>query len=167
MSATLSRASVAVCTRMLKNLDACIDKAEAQVTQRKWDADALLLARLFPDMFHFTRQVQASTDQARNLGRLIGVEPPKFENTERSFADLKARIGKTLAFLGALDSKQIDAAAESLVTLTMAGQSTQMTASDYLHDLIMPNFYFHVTSAYAILRHNGIDLGKRDFLGFR
>jgi hypothetical protein len=167
MPISVSRSSVSVCKRLLGSLDVFIDKADAHATARKLDPDALLLARLFPDMFHFTRQVQATTDQARNIGRLVGVEPPKFENSERSFAELKARVGKTVAFIDSLDVRQLDESADTQLSLPMGAQTMQMSGTDYLLTLVLPNFYFHLTAAYSILRHNGVELGKRDFLAFR
>ncbi len=167
MPLTVSRSSVTVCTRLLGSLDVFIDKADAHATARKIDPDALLYARLFPDMFHFARQVQATTDQARTIGRLVGMEPPKFENTETSFAELKARVGKTVAYLGSIDTRQLDESADTQLSLPMGGQTMQLSGADYLLTLVLPNFYFHLTAAYSILRHSGVELGKRDFLAFR
>lgn len=167
MPISVSRSSISVCTRLLGSLDVFIDKADAHCTARKIDPDALLLARLFPDMYHFTRQVQATTDQARNIVRLVGGEPPKYENTEKTFADLKGRVAKTVTFLGSLDVAQLDSSADTEIALPMGGQTMQMSGTDYLLNLVLPNFYFHLTAAYSILRHNGVEVGKRDFLAFR
>ena len=167
MSISVSRSSVGVCTRLLGSLSVFIDKADAHSTARKLDPDALLVARLYPDMYHFTRQVQATTDQARNIVRLLGAEPPKYENSEKTFADLKGRVAKTMTFLGSLDAAQLDASADTQIALPMGGQTMQMSGADYLLNLVLPNFYFHLTAAYSILRHNGVDVGKRDFLALR
>ena len=167
MPISVSRSSVAVCVRLLGSLDVFIDKADAYVSSRKLDADALLLARLYPDMYHFTRQVQATTDQARNIVRLLGSEPPKYENSEKNFADLKTRVAKTSSFLNSFDVAQLDASADAQLALPMGGQTMQMSGADYLLNLVMPNFYFHLTAAYSILRHNGVEVGKRDFLALR
>ena len=168
MKISMYRASVPVFTRMLKNLDAILDKAAAYVTARKLDPNALLLDRLAPDMFHLIRQVQATTDQAKGIGaRLAGMEPPKFDDKETSFADLKQRIANTLAFLDSLQPAQIDGSDEREIALPMGGQTIKLNGADFLFGLGLPNFFFHVTSAYAILRHNGLEIGKRDFLGPR
>jgi uncharacterized protein len=127
----------------------------------------LLSMRLAPDMFALTRQVQAATDQAKNgTARLAGVEPPKFEDTESTIAQLKERIAKTVAFLKTLDTKAIDASADREITFPLGPTNKgQMQGADYLNHFVLPNFYFHATSAYAILRHAGAEIGKRDFLG--
>jgi len=147
-------------------LSAIIDKAKAYAEARKIDPAALTAARLRPDMFPFARQVQAACDWAKNCGaRLAGVEPPKFENDETSFDDLKARIAKTLDYLRALNRQDVDAGAERVVVFPMRNDKMRMKGSDYAFHLALPNFYFHVTTAYGILRHNGLDIGKRDFVG--
>jgi hypothetical protein len=167
MALSTYRASVAVAKRVLGSLIAIIDKAEAHAANRKIEPNALLQARLAPDMFHFTRQVQAVTDQARSLGRLAGVEPVKLENTEASFSDLKARIAKTLDFLDTLKREAVDEAADKTLSVPLGGQPMQINGADYLFNFVMPNLYFHATTAYDILRHNGVEVGKRDFLGIR
>jgi hypothetical protein len=168
MKISMYRASVPVFTRLLKNLDAILDKAAAHATARKIDPNALLLARLAPDMFHFTRQVQAATDQAKGIAaRLAGSEPPKFDDKEVSFADLKLRIANTIGYLDTLKPEQIDGADEREIALPMGGQTVKLNGADFLFGLGLPNFFFHVTTAYAILRHNGLEIGKRDFLGGR
>jgi hypothetical protein len=126
----------------------------------------LLSYRLAPDMFALTRQVQVSCDQAKNgSARLAGVEPPKFEDTETSIDQLKERIAKTVAFLKTLDAKAIDASSEREVTFPLGPNKGHMKGSDYLNHFVLPNFYFHLTAAYALARHAGVDLSKRDFLG--
>jgi hypothetical protein len=134
---------------------------------KKIDASVLLNARLYPDMFALVRQVQAATDQAKNASaRLAGVEPPRYEDNETTMDQLKARLAKTLGYLKTLDPKQIDVAADREITFPLGPTSKgHMKGSDYLTYFVLPNFYFHVTAAYAILRHCGVDVGKRDFLG--
>ena len=168
MPLSMYRASVPVFKQMLRNLDAILDKAAAHATARKIDPNALLQARLSPDMFHLTRQVQIASDQAKGIAaRLAGQEPPKFEDSEASFADLKARIAKTLAFLDGLQPAQIEGSEDREISLPVGGQTVKFKGSDYLLGFGLPNFYFHVTTAYALLRHNGIEVGKRDFIGGR
>jgi hypothetical protein len=166
MSLSMHQASVTVFKRMLPALAAILDKAEAHAVSRKIDAAALLGARLFPDMFSFSRQVQLTCDFAKFCcARLAGVEAPKHEDNEASFAELKARVAATLAFIESVKTKDIDGTEEKEVTLKIGGKDTQMKGRDYLLLFAMPNFYFHATTAYALLRHNGVELGKRDFLG--
>ena len=167
MPFSVSRSSVAVCTPMLTSLGAILDKADVQAVARKFEPQALLGARLFPDMFTLARQVQAATDGARNIARLAGQEPLKIDNTETSFAELGARIATTVTYLNGLSAAQLDDAADKTIAVPMGSQTLQMAAPDYLFSLILPNFFFHVTTAYAILRHNGIEIGKRDYLGMR
>jgi hypothetical protein len=166
MSLSMHEASAATFKRLLPALSSVLDKAEAHATSRKIDPEALLGARLFPDMFSFTRQVQLTCDFAKNCcARLSGVEAPKHEDKEKSFAELKARVAATLAFIDGLKAKDIDGTENKDITLKIAGKDTQMKGRDYLLFFALPNFYFHATAAYALLRHNGVELGKRDFLG--
>jgi hypothetical protein len=167
MALSTHRASVAVAKRVLGSLHTILDKAEAHATAKKIEPNALLHARLAPDMFHFIRQVQATTDQARALARLANVEPLKIENTETSFSDLKGRISRTLDFLDTLDRNAVDAAADQTLSVPFGGQAMQINGADYLFNFVMPNLFFHATTAYDILRHNGVEIGKRDFLGMR
>jgi hypothetical protein len=167
MALSTYRASVAAAKRVLGSLASIIDKAEAHASLKKIEPNALLMARLAPDMFHFIRQVQATTDQARALARLAGVEPLKIENTETSFSDLKARIARTVDFLDTLQRDAIDGAADQTLSVPFGGQAMQINGADYLLNFVLPNFFFHATTAYDILRHNGVDIGKRDFLGMR
>ena len=149
-------------------LSKILDKAAAHCEARKIDPAALLTMRLAPDMFTFTRQVQLTCDFAKNtMGRLTG-EPPKFPDEEKSFADLKARIAKTVEYVKGFTPAQIDAAADKDVTFPIGPQQTMtLKGADYLVGFALPNFYFHATTAYDILRHCGVELGKRDFLGGR
>ena len=168
MPLSMYRASVPVFKQMLRSLDAILDKAAAHATARKIEPSALLHARLSPDMFHLIRQVQIASDQAKGVtARLAGQEPPKFEDSEASFADLKARIAKTLSFLDGLQAAQIDGSEDREIALPVGGQTMKFKGVDYLLAFGLPNFYFHVTTAYAILRHSGLEIGKRDFLGAR
>jgi hypothetical protein len=166
MSLSMHEASAATFKRMLPALAALLEKAEAHAAARKIDSDALLGARLFPDMFSFARQVQLTCDFAKNCcARLSGIEAPKHEDKEKSFAELKARVAATLAFIEGLNAKDIDGTEKKDITLKIAGKDTQMTGRDYLLFFALPNFYFHATTAYDLLRHNGVEVGKRDFLG--
>jgi uncharacterized protein len=166
MSLSMHEASAATFKRMLPALTALLEKAEAHATARKIDPEALLGARLFPDMFPFTRQVQLTCDLAKLCcARLSGIEAPKHEDKEASFQELKARIGATLAYIDGLKAKDIDGTENKDITLKIGGKDTQMKGRDYLLSFILPNFYFHATTAYDLLRHNGVEVGKRDFLG--
>jgi hypothetical protein len=158
--------SVGVFTKMLTNLSGILDKAAAFCEQRKVDPTVLLNARLFPDMFPLTRQVQLASDFAKGAtSRLAGQEPPKWEDNEASFAELKARIARTIEFVQGFKPGQFDGSDERDVTLTIRGESIKVKGAPYLAHMATPNFYFHVTTAYAILRANGVELGKRDFIG--
>jgi hypothetical protein len=150
---------------MLKNLAALIDKAEAHCQARKIDPAVFLNARLYPDMLPFVKQVQIAGDTAKGAGaRLAGVEIPKFADDETSFAELRARIDKTVAFLDSLTEAQFEGAATRTVALQLRDRTREFTGADYLTSWAQPNFYFHVTTAYALLRHGGVELGKSDFL---
>lgn len=154
--------------RALVNLDALLGKADAWATARKIDPNALLLARLAPDMFTLTRQVQIASDMAKNgSARLAAVEPPKFEDGEKSFAELRGRIARTLTWLDTLTPSQFEGAAGRDISFTAAGNPMQFKGEEYLITWLIPNLYFHVSMAYALLRHNGMEIGKRDFLGTR
>jgi uncharacterized protein len=166
MSLTMHQASVAAFQRTLRALSAILDKAEAHATTNKIEPAVLLSARLFPDMFALTRQVQLTCDFAKNgAARLAGVEAPQFEDKEASFSDLKARIAATLAFIDGVKPNQVNGTEEKQITLKIGGSDRHFTGRDYLLFFGLPNFYFHAATAYDILRHNGILLGKRDFLG--
>lgn len=166
MSISMYQASVPVFQRQLGNLDLILDKAAASAAARKIDPSVFLSARLSPDMFTLTRQVQIATDHAKGApARLAGVAPPKFEDNEASFADLKARIAKTLAFIGGLSASQIDGSEDRAITLQAGPRELNFKGQAYLLEFALPNFYFHYAMTYAILRHNGVDVGKTDFLG--
>ena len=164
---SMSQASLPVFQIGLNALSAVLDKAEAYASAKKIEPTVLLGSRLSPDMFPLTRQIQIATDQAKNgSARLAGVEAPRYEDNETSIDELKARVTKTIAYLKTLDPKQIDAAADREITFPLGPTNKgHMKGDDYLNHFVLPNFYFHLTAAYAILRHCGVDLGKRDFLG--
>jgi hypothetical protein len=163
---TMYQASVPVFLHMLNATSGLLDKAAAHVTARKIAPDALLTARLFPDMYTFTKQVQIACDFAKaTVSRLAGMEIPKYEDSEKSFDELKARIAKTVDFLKTFQPAQIDGTEDNTITFPTGGQTMTLTGEKYLTLFALPNFYFHLTTAYAILRHNGIELGKRDFMG--
>jgi len=163
---SMSNASIPVFEIGLNALSAILDKAEAYAEDKSIDPTALLSARLFPDMFALTRQVQSACDQAKNGGaRLAGIDPPRYEDNEKTIAELKARIAKTLAFLKTLDARTIDGAADREITLSLGPKKAHMKGADYLNHFALPNFYFHLTTAYDLLRHCGVEVGKLDFLG--
>ena len=151
---------------ILTNLSAILDKAKAHAAARKIDEQVLTSARLYPDMFALARQVQIACDAAKGaVARLAGVEIPKHEDTEKTFDELKARIAKTLAFIASVKAAQIDGSEDREVVLKQQGKDVPFTGLQYLFGSAWPNFYFHAVTTYNILRHNGVELGKRDFLG--
>ena len=158
--------SVPVFTQFLNALSAILKKAEAFCEAKKIEPDALLTARLFPDMFPLRRQVLLACDFAKGAGaRLAGIPVPSFPDEEKTFAELQARIAKTLDFLGTLKKEQFADAASRTVTLKIGGQDMNFPGATYLRHFALGNFYFHLTTAYDILRHNGLEIGKRDFMG--
>ena len=158
--------SVPVLIHFLKGLSAILKKAEGHCAANKIDPDALLQARLYPDMFTFTRQVQLTTDFAKGMGaRLAGLPVPSFADEEKTFAELQARLARTIEFLSALTKEQYADAAARTVTIKIGGQDTTFTGAAYAASYALPNFYFHLTTTYNILRHNGIELGKKDYMG--
>ncbi len=166
MSSNLYGASVGVFVQYLTSLSALLKKAEASAAARKIDPQVFVMARIAPDMFPLVRQVQIATDHAKGASaRLAGVDIPAFADTEASFEELQQRIAKTLDFIRSLPREKFEGSAERDVTLTLAGQKFTWTGATYLHNFATPNFFFHMTTAYNILRHNGVDVGKRDFIG--
>ncbi|MFZ3357712.1 MAG: DUF1993 domain-containing protein [Xanthobacteraceae bacterium] len=167
MPQSMSQASLPTFEITLNALSANLDKAAAFAKGKKIDDAELLHARLAPDMFDLTRQVQVATDQARRgAARLAGTEAPKVEDNETTLAALKDRIAKTVAYLKTLDRAKIDASAEREITFPLGPEKKgHMKGDDYLNHFVLPNFYFHCTAAYAILRHLGVDVGKQDFIG--
>jgi uncharacterized protein len=164
---SMSNASIPVFEIGLNTLSELLDKAEAYAEAKRIDPTVLLNTRLFPDMFPLTRQVQSACDQAKNGGaRLASIAPPRYEDTEKTVAELRKRIAKTIAFLKTLDAGSINAAADREITFPLGPKRQgHMRGADYLNHFVLPNFYFHLTTAYDILRHCGVELGKRDFLG--
>jgi hypothetical protein len=166
MPSTLYQASVPVHVRQLTALSGILDKAVSHCSERKIDPAALLQARLYPDMFTLVKQVQSACNHAeRGAARLAGLEPPAHADDEASFDDLKRRIAKAIGFVKAVDPARMDGAEEREVTYPVGQRKETRTATDYLCNFSLPNFYFHVTAAYAILRHNGLPIGKGDFMG--
>lgn len=166
MSLSMYQVSVSVFTRLLNNLAAILEKTAAHCEAKKIDPAALINFRLYPDMFTFARQVQAATEHAKNgAARLSGVDAPVFENVEKSFPELIERVRKTVAYLGTLKPEQIDGSEEREIVIKRGETSTTYRGQDFLLNRALPNFYFHVAMAYAILRHNGVEVGKRDYLG--
>jgi hypothetical protein len=153
-------------SKMLTNLDNVLKKAEADCEARKIDPGVLANARLAPDMFPLVRQVQIMTDQAKGgASRLAGLEPPKWPDEEKTFADLHARLAKAIAYLKTFKPAQFDGADTRQIELKFPNASFSFVGKDYLLTNLLPNFYFHYTTAYAILRHNGVQVGKGDYLG--
>jgi hypothetical protein len=151
---------------MLNNLSAIFDKAIAHAEARKIDPAALTTFRLYPDMLPLSRQVHIACDAAKNaVARLAGVEVPKHEDVEQTFPELKARIAKTIAFIRTIQPAQIDGTEDKDISLKIGGRDMKFTGMQYLLGFALPNFYFHVTTAYNILRHNGVEIGKMDYLG--
>ncbi len=166
MTLSMYQASVPVFVRVLTNLSAILDKAAAHAEAKKIDPSVFVNARLAPDMFPLARQVQIATDVSKGAaGRLASVEIPSFADTEASLPELKERLAKTIAFLQALKPEQIDGSEEKTIQLKVGGQDLSFTGQAYLLHFAIPNVFFHETTSYAILRHNGVELGKKDFLG--
>ncbi|MGH8299477.1 MAG: DUF1993 domain-containing protein [Steroidobacteraceae bacterium] len=163
---SMSRAAIPSFEIGLNALSAILDKAQAHAEAKRFDPAVLLDTRLFPDMFPLKRQVQIACDLANQGGsRLAGVEPPKHEDKETTIAELTARIAKIIAFVKTLDAAKIDGAADREITFPLGPQNKgHMRGADYLNHFVLPNFYFHLSMAYGILRHCGVELGKRDFL---
>ena len=167
MTISIHQISVTPFKAGLTSLDSILDKAKSWAETKKIDPNALLQARLAPDMFTLIRQVQAVTDQSRNVARLAGLEPPKYDNTETTFDELKARIAKSIAFLDTISAEKTNGAEDKTIDVPMGPQTMQMKGIDYVQRFLVPNYFFHLTAAYTILRHNGLEIGKRDFLGMR
>lgn len=166
MTMSMYRASVPIFSRSLEALSNILDKAAAQAVARKFDPAAILGARLFPDMFPLVKQVQIACDFAKNTpARLAGIEPPKFEDTETSFEQLMARVAKTRDYLQGFKPEQIDGSEDRDITLSIGGQPRTFKGEPFLQHFALPNFFFHYATAYGLLRHCGIELGKRDFIG--
>lgn len=166
MTFSIYRASIPVLLRNLRNLKNVLKKGEAFATAKGIDPKELIGASLAPDMYALARQVQVATDMAKGCaGRLAGIEIPSYADTEATFPELYARIDKTLAFIESVKEAQLAGADERQVTIKLRSGEFQFTGADYLLNFVMPNFYFHMTTAYGILRHKGVELGKMDFVG--
>ncbi len=166
MSVSMSQISLPVFVRHLEGLAIVIRKAQTLYAEKKYDEASLMSYRLSPDMFTFARQVQVATDHARNcIALLAGVDAPKVESNEKSLADLATRVDNTVAWINGIQPAQLDGSEGKNVTVKMGEREVQFTGLDLLLKRALPNFYFHATTAYAILRHNGVDIGKRHFMG--
>ena len=162
---TMFDATIAPLVRTLNNLSHILKKGEAYADAKKIEHSVLLNGRLFPDMYPLTRQVQIATDMSKGVAaRLAGVEIPKYEDNETTFAELQARLAKTIAFIESVTAVQFEGCETREVTITVRKVDIKFTGQDYLLKWVLPNVYFHVTTAYNILRHNGVELGKADFL---
>lgn len=166
MSFSMFHASIPVFTRQLASLAAILKKAETHAEARKIDPSVFISARLAPDMFPLARQVQSATDSAKGCGaRLAGAEVPRYEDTESTFAELQARIAKTVEFLRGLNPELIAGSEERPIVLKLRGKEVSFSGRNYLFNFALPNFFFHAVTAYDILRHNGVEIGKQDYLG--
>jgi len=166
MNISMYQASAPRFVNMLNNLAAILDKAQAHADAKKIDPSVLLNDRLYPDMFPMKRQVQIATDTAKGaVARLAGIEIPKYEDTEQNIAELKARIAKTIEFIGTIKPAQVDGSEERDIVLKLGQREVTFKGMQYLCGHALPNFYFHVVTAYDILRHNGVEVAKRDYIG--
>jgi uncharacterized protein len=166
MSITMYSASVPIFITMLKNLSVWLDKAETHAQVKKFEPGVYLGTRLALDMLPFTTQVQIACDTAKYaMARLGGVDAPKFDDTEASLADLRERVHATIEFIKSVPTEKIDGSEDKDVTIPRRTGPITMKGEPYLKHYVLPNFFFHVTTAYALLRHNGVDLGKMDYLG--
>ncbi|MEI7614246.1 MAG: DUF1993 domain-containing protein [Betaproteobacteria bacterium] len=166
MTISMYEASTPSFVRLLNNLIGILDKAQAYAEAKKVTPEVLASARLFPDMFALSRQVQIACDFAKGaVARLAGIDIPKYEDTEQTLEDLKARIAKTVAFIESVEASQINGSEEREISLKAGGQDMTFKGQPYLLGFALPNFYFHLVTAYNILRHNGVDIGKRDYMG--
>jgi len=165
VSVSLADFSVPLFVRALTNLSNMLDKGAAYAAARKFDPSVLADLRLYPDMFPLKRQVQIACDTVKGAAaRLGGVDIPKHEDTETTIDELKARIAKTIAFVKSVDPAKIAGAESTPITLKFPNSTLQFNGKSYLSDFVLPNLYFHVTTTYALLRHNGVEVGKGDFL---
>jgi hypothetical protein len=165
MAISMYHASVPVFLQLLGGLKGVIEKAEAHATAHKWEESTTLNLRIYPDMFTLARQVRQASEHAFGAGRAAGVAVPELPAIDNSWAEMKSRIDKTIDFLKGLKADQLDGREDAQVTITAGGQPRNFRAQNYLYHFAMPNFYFHTTTAYNILRSLGIEIGKRDFMG--
>lgn len=163
---SMHQASAPYFTRILGNLSAILDKAQCHADSRKVESTVYTMDRLYPDMFTLARQVQIACDSAKGaMARLAGVDIPRHEDVEQTFSELKARIAKTISFMETFKPAQIDGTEDKNIEFKIGGHELKFTGMQYLLGFVYPNFYFHVTTAYNILRRDGVDIGKNDFLG--
>lgn len=166
MALSMYDGSVPQFKKMLNNLALILKKGEEHATQKNITPDILVNARLFPDMFSLVKQVQIATDQVKNgLARLAGIEIPKFEDNEITFSDLYVRVEKTIQFLDQIKPEQVNSSDQKEIKFSIKEWNFEFVGNQYLFAWIIPNFYFHITTAYNILRHNGVEIGKADYLG--
>jgi hypothetical protein len=167
MSHPIFSASVPVFKQLLGGLSAILSKAQTHTEEKHLDPSALTEARLFPDMFPLRRQVQIACDFARGVSaRLAGIEPPKFEDNEQTLEELRGLIARTIAFIDGIDPAHFDTAAQRQIVIRPGTpKERHFSGQDYLHSYGLPQFFFHVTTSYALLRHNGLEIGKRDYMG--
>jgi hypothetical protein len=166
MSISMHSASVPIFVRMLGNMNTWLEKAEAHAKEKKFESSVYLSARLAPDMLPFTAQIQIACDAAKFcMSRISGVDAPKFEDNEATLADLRERVRKTIDYVSSVPADAIDGTDAKDITVPRRAGSMTMKGETYLKQFVLPNFFFHVTTVYALLRHNGVDLGKSDYLG--
>ena len=166
MTISMYAASIPIWKHMLGNLSAILHKAAEHAQSRKIDEEAFLRSRLFPDMLPLIKQIQIVTDQAKGgAARLAGIEVPKYEDSESTFEQLQARLSKTIAFLDSIAPAQVDGSENRDIVLQFGARKEERKGQDYLLKFVNPNFYFHMSIAYGLLRHGGVELGKKDFVG--
>lgn len=166
MTISLYQASVPALVRSLTQLNIILDKAVAYAEEKNVDPAVLVASRLYPNMMPFTKQIQIATDNAKGfVARMAGQEPPRYEDNETTFPELKARIDKTIAYVKSFKPEDIDGKEEKIVSFKLGPNEVTFNGQDYLTMYLLPNIYFHISVAYAILRHCGVELGKRDYLG--
>ena len=166
MTLSMYQASVPVFLRMMNNLIVILEKGMAHAEARKIEPEVLINARLYPDMFPMLRQIRIATDAAMSgVARLAGMEPPKVESTETTFPELIGRVRKTIDYLNTFKPAQIDDSESRQITLTLRDGTLTLDGQTFLLNRVLPNMYFHITTAYDILRHNGVELGKKDYIG--
>ena len=166
MTISMYDLSIPVFVKKLKNVSAILDKANHYAETKKFDSVNLVTARLAPDMLPLARQVQIATDVVKGCAaRLAGIDVPSYPDTESTISELQARIQKTIDFLEGITVSQVQGSETRAIDLKVGGQDKHFTGQEYLSYFVIPNFYFHITTTYAILRHNGLDIGKKDYLG--
>lgn len=166
MSLSMFEISVPTLLKYLNRLDLMLDRAQALADEKKFDSAVLMAARLAPDMLPVSRQIQIATDNAKGcVARLAGIEPPKMDDVETTVAELKARLAKTADFIKSVPRAQVDGSEDRDIVLKFPTRTLDFKGKGYVIDFVLPNFLFHVVTTYAILRHNGVTLGKLDYLG--